>query len=127
MPPSKYLRASALPIAAIVPRIDSQFPVYVESLIRLDLHLAHAITRCNAFLNGRLEVVAPRTPVAVAVAVVVAAQEVALRFRAFLDGEGDVDGLEQVFFERGVQGDDVVDVALDVFGVEAPEEVAGAV
>jgi hypothetical protein len=105
--------------------VDSQLPVDVEGLVCLDLHLAYAIAGRDAFFNRRLEVVAPRTPVAVAVAVVVAAQEVAPRLGAFLHGKRDVDRFEEVFFERGVELNDVVDIALDVLGVQSAEEVAG--
>jgi hypothetical protein len=122
MPPSKYLCASAMAYSNA--RTDSQLPVHIKSLIRLDLHLADTITGRDTFFNGRLELVAPRTPVAVAVAVVVAAQEVALRLGAFLHGQRDVDGFEEVFFERGVERNDVVDIALDVLGVQSAEEVA---
>ena len=59
--------------------MHSQLPIHVKSLVGLDLHLAHTITRRDALVDGRLELVAPRTPPAVAVAVVVAAQKVALR------------------------------------------------
>jgi hypothetical protein len=104
-----------------------QLPIYVKSLVRLDLHLPYAVARCDALLNGRLELVAPWTPPAVAIAVVVAAEEVALGLGALLHRERDVDRLEQVFFERRVERYDVVNVALYIFGVEAAEEVAGAV
>lgn len=102
----------------------SQLPVHVKSLVRLDLHLTDTIARRDTFFNGRLELVAPRTPPAVAVAVVVAAQEVALRLGAFLHGQRYVDGFEQVLFQRGVELDNVVDVALDVLGVQSAQEVA---
>ena len=107
-----------------MPYADSQLPVHVKSLICLDLHLTDTITRRDTFLNGRLELVAPRTSPAVAVAVVVAAQEVALRLGAFLHGKRDVDGFEQVFLERGVELNNVVDIALDVLGVQSAQEVA---
>jgi hypothetical protein len=104
-----------------------QLPIYVKSLVRLDLHLPYAVARCDALLNGRLELVAPWTPPAVAIAVVVAAEEVALGLGTLLHRERNVDRLEQVFFERRVERYDVVNVALYIFGVEAAEEVAGAV
>jgi hypothetical protein len=106
--------------------MHSQLPVHVKSLIRLDLHLTDTITRRDTFFNGRLELVAPRTPPAIAVAVVVAAQKVALGLGAFLHGKRDVDGLKQIFFERGVELDNVVDIALDVLGVQSAQEVAVA-
>ena len=61
------------------PRMHSQLPVHIKSLVGFDLHLTDAITGRDAFVDGRLKLVAPRTPPAVAVAVVVAAQKVALR------------------------------------------------
>ena len=103
----------------------SQLPVYVESLVRLDLHLTDTIARRHALVDGRLELVAPRTPPAIAIAVVVAAQEIALGLGAFLNGKRDVDGFEQVLLERRVQRDNVVDIALDVLGVQSPQEIAG--
>jgi len=104
--------------------VHLQLPVHVKSLVRLDLHLTDTIARRDTFLNGRLELVAPRTSPAVAVAVVVAAQEVALRLGAFLDRQRYVDGLEQVLFQRGVELDNVVDIALDVLGVQSAQKVA---
>lgn len=106
------------------PRMHSQLSVHVKSLVGLDLHLTDTITRRDTFLNGRLELIAPWTPPAVAVAVVVAAQEVALRLGALLHGKRDVDGFEQVFFERGVELDNVVDIALNVLWVQSAQEVA---
>jgi hypothetical protein len=61
------------------PARNSQLPVDIKRLIGFDLHLADTITRRDSLIDGRFELVAPRTPPAVAVAVVVAAQEVALR------------------------------------------------
>lgn len=72
--------------------IDSQLPVHVKGLVRLDLHLTDTITRRDTLLNGRLELIAPGTSPAVPVAVVVAAEEVALGLRAFLGSERDIDG-----------------------------------
>jgi hypothetical protein len=128
MPPSKYLHLlapSTHPPSTIPPH--SQLPIHIKRLVRLDLHLPYAVARRDALLNRRLELIAPRTAPAIPIAVIIAAQKVALRLCAFLDRERDVDRLEQVFFERGVQGYDVVDVALDVLGVEAAQEVAGRV
>jgi hypothetical protein len=105
--------------------VYSQLPVHVESLVRLDLHLTDTITRRDALVDGGLELVAPRTPPAVAIAVVVAAQEVALGLGAFLDGKGNIDGFEQVLLESRVQRDNVVDIALDVLGVQPAQEIAG--
>jgi hypothetical protein len=126
MPPSKYLRSSAHALR-LLPRPDvySQLPVHVESLVRLDLHLTDTIARRHALVDGWLEFVAPRTPPAVAIAVVVAAQEVALGLGAFLDGKRDIDGFEQVLLERRVQRNNMVDIALDVLGVQSPQEIAG--
>lgn len=102
-----------------------QLSVHVECLIGLDFHLPYPITGRHTLVNWRLELIAPRTPPAIAIAVVVAAQEIALRLGALLDAERDVDGFEEVFFECRVQADNVVDILLDVLGVEAAEEVAG--
>lgn len=106
------------------PALHAQLTVDVECLVRLDLHLPNPLTRRHTLLDWWLKLVAPRTPPAVTIAVVVAAQEVALRLRALLDGEWDIDGFKKIFFERRVQAYNVVDVLLDILGVEAPEEVA---
>jgi hypothetical protein len=116
MPPSKYLSVSALHHP--LPRCPSlQLSVNVKRLIRLDLHLPYTVAGCDTLLNRWFEFIAPRTAPAVSIAVVVATKEVALSFRALLNCERDIDGFEQVFFERGVQGYNVVDVALDILGV----------
>lgn len=44
---------------------------------------------------------------------------------AALDNERLVDGREKVFCQVGGEADDVVEVSLRVFGVQAAEEVAG--
>lgn len=103
---------------------NAQLPVYIKGLIRLDLHLAYALAGGHALVDGRLEVVAPRAPPAVAIAIVVATKEIPLGLRALVDREGYVDGFEQVLFQRWVQFDDVVDVLLDMLGVQPPEQVA---
>lgn len=100
MPPSKYL--PLLAHAAVTPLWHLQFSVHVERLVRLDLHLPDPLAWRHSILNRRLELVAPWAPPAVTIAVVVAAQEIALRLRALLRGERDIDGFEEVFFERGV-------------------------
>lgn len=110
-----------------MPGSHSQLPVDVKSLVGLELHLPHALAGHDALavLQRRLELVAPRTPPAVAIAIVVAAQEVALGLAAALHGERHVDGLEQVFGERGGELAEAVDVLGRVLGVEAAEEVPG--
>jgi len=127
MPPSKYLCRGGYQRVHLksMQDGDSQLSIDVECLIGLDLHLAHALAGRDALVNRRLKLVAPRAAPTVAVAVVVAAQEVALRLGALLHRERNVDGFEQVFFERGVQRDNGGDIALDVRGVEAPQEVPG--
>ena len=105
--------------------VHLQLSVHIERLIRLDLHLPDPFAGHYAILNWRLELVAPRTPPAITITVVVAAEEVALGLRAFLGSERDIDGFEQIFFQLRVQADYVVDVLLDILGVEAPKEVAG--
>jgi hypothetical protein len=121
-PQSTYLLHQRRVLHVIV---DSQLAVHVKRLVCLDFHLSDTVAGRHAFVYGGLEFVTPRAAPAVAIAVVVAAQKVALRLAALLDRERYVDGLEQVLFERGVEGDDVVDVVLDVLGVEPPQQVAG--
>jgi hypothetical protein len=124
MPPSKYLSMSAHAFMPC-PAMHLQLSVYVKSLVRLDLHLPDPLTGRHTIVNRRFELIAPRTPPTVSVAVVVAAQEVALGLRAFLGGERDIDRFKEVLFERRVQADNSFDVLLDVLGIEASEEVAG--
>lgn len=106
-------------------RMHPQFSIHIKSLICLDLHLPDPFTWRYTILDRRLELVAPWTPPAIAIAVVVAAQKVALRLGALLGGERNINRFEEIFFELRVQADDMVDVLLDILGVEAPEEVAG--
>lgn len=130
-----------------VPEIDAahtalvvQLPVNVKGLIGLDLHLAHPLVGDRALAGAlaaagpdaahaalvqrRVELVAPWRAVAVAVAVVVAEEVVAARLLAALDGEGLVDGRQEVLGQVRGQGDDCVEVLARVLGVEAAEEVA---
>lgn len=126
-----------------------QLPINIKRLIGLDFHLPHplaghdaprrtttsftvaAITTVSAAtplpvaaLERRIELVAPWRAVAVAVAVVVAQKIVAPGLLAPLNGQGLVDGGEEVFGQIGCEGDEVVEVLGCVFGVEAAEEVA---
>lgn len=104
---------------------DSQLPVDVKGLVSLELHLPHALARHDALaiLQRGLELVAPRTPPTVTIAVVVAAQEVTLGLSATLDRKRHVDGLEQVFGERGGELAKAVDVLGRVLRVKTAEEV----
>jgi hypothetical protein len=131
--PQKHRRHAALVV---------QIPVDVKGLVGLDLHLAHALAGHGALpgaliaaagpdaagaglVQRRVELVAPRRAVAVAVAVVVAQQVVAPRLLAAADRERLVDRREQVLGQVGRERDDVVEVLGRVFWVEPPEEVAG--
>lgn len=119
-----------------------QVPVDIKRLVGFHLHFAHALARDGAFpgalitaacpdaagaglVQRRVELVAPRRAVTVAVAVVVAQQVVAPRLLAAADSQRLVDGREQVFGQIGGERDDVVEVLRRVFGVEPPQEVAG--
>lgn len=106
---------------------NSQVPVDVKGVIGLELHLPDALAGHDALavLERRLELVAPRTPPAVPIAVVVAAEEVSLRLAAALHGERHIDGLEQLFGEGRGELAEAVDVLGRVLGVEAAEEVPG--
>ena len=97
--PKVYTRDAALIVPALVSShsmfstwVHLQLSVHIERLIRLNLHLPDPLTGCHAIFNRRLELVAPRTPPAITIAVVVAAEEVALGLRAFLGSERDIDG-----------------------------------
>jgi hypothetical protein len=130
-----------------VPEVDTahaplvvQLPVDVKGLVGLDLHPAHPLAGDGALagplalagaahasrprlVQGRVELVGPGRPVAVAVAVVVAEEELAARVLAALDREGLVDGREEVLGQVGGQGDDGVEVLGCMLGVEASEQV----
>lgn len=120
-------------MSALLPHTGSQqqqlvqFPIHIKRLVRLDFHLPHSLARHHALAirDRRLEFVAPRTAPAVSVAIVVAAEEVSLGLPAFFDGEGDVDGLEEVLGERGRELAEQVDVLGRVFGVQTAEEISG--
>lgn len=117
-----------------------QISVHVKRLIGLDLHLADplagdraltgalATTSADAadaaFVQRRVELVAPWGAVAVAVAVVVAEEVVAARLLAALDGQGLVDGREKVLRQIRCEGNDCIQVVGRVFRVQAAEEVA---
>lgn len=121
-----------------------QVPVHIEGLVGLDLHLADplagdgALTRAvitgtargrghaarAALVERRVEFVAPWRAIAVAVAVVVAEEEVAARLGAAADAERLVDRGEEVLRQVWGEGDDGVEVIGSVLGVEATEEVA---
>ena len=88
-PRSTCLRQCTSPTTNTV--LHPQLPIYVERLIRLNLHLPDSLTRCNTLINWRFELIAPRTPPAIPVTVVVAAQEITLRFGALLDAQRDID------------------------------------
>lgn len=130
-----------------VPQIDTahaslvvQFSVNVKRLVGLDFHLAHPLVRNGplagtvvapgadaadaALVQRRVKLVAPWRAVAVAVAVVVAEEIVAAGLPTPLDGEGLVDGREEVFGQVRGEGDDCAEVLAGVFGVKAAEEVA---
>jgi hypothetical protein len=116
-----------------------QLPVHVKRLVRANLHLAHPLARYGplaralaaagtdpagtALVQRGVELVGPRGPVAVAVAVVVAEEVFSAGLLAPLHGEGLVDGREEVLGQVGGEGDDGVEVVGGVLGVEAPEEV----
>lgn len=69
-----------------------QLPINIKRLIRLDLHLPNPLTRCHtlSLINWRLKLITPRTPPTIPIPIVVAAQEVPLRLRAFLYCERDI-------------------------------------
>lgn len=117
-----------------------QLPIDVKGLVGLDLHLADSLIGDGAFtstlaasradtahaalVQRRVELVAPWRAVAVAVAVVVAEEVVSAGLPAPLDGEGLVDGREEVFGQVRGQGDDGVEVLARVFRIQAAEEIA---
>lgn len=55
------------------PTLEVEVSVYIECLVRLNLHLPHPFRRDSTILNRRLEFVTPGTPPAVSVSVVIAA------------------------------------------------------
>lgn len=130
-----------------VPQIDTahaslvvQLSVDIKRLVGLDLHLAHPLVRNGplagavvasradtantALVQRRVKLVAPWGAVAVAVTVVIAEEVVAAGLPTPLDGEGLVDGGEEVFGQVRGEGDDGAEVLAGMFGVEAAEQVA---
>lgn len=93
-----------------IPKVDGadaalvvQLPVDIEGLVGADLHAADLLggrvrgaAAAAAARERRVELVAPRRPVAVAVAVVVAEEVLAPRLPAPAHGERLVDRREQV-------------------------------
>jgi hypothetical protein len=135
MPPSKYLQLlSAMLVSATDRSIEHdaaegghpQLSVDIKSFIGLDFHLPDPLTGHNTLtvLDRGLKLVAPGTPPAISVPVIIAAKKVSACFRAFFHRQRYIDGLEEVFGQIGVQGDEVVDVPLDILGVEAAEKIA---
>ena len=104
---------------------NSQLSVDIESFVGLDFHLPYAVAWCDtlSLIHRRFKFITPRAPPAVPITVVIAAQEVSLRLGAFLHGKRDIDRFEKVFGEVGIETNKVVDVRLDVFGVEPAEKV----
>lgn len=129
-----------------VPQIDTahtslvvQLSVDVKRLIGFDLHLSHPLVGDGPFastvvasradaadaalVQRRVKLVAPWGAVAVAVTVVVAEEVVTAGLPTPLDGEGLVDGREEVFGQVRGEGDDCVEVLARVLWVQAAEEV----
>lgn len=118
-----------------------QIAINIEGVIGPDLHLADTLARdCAlasalaasrayaagaALIEWGVKLVGPRRAVAVAIAVVVAQEVVAAGLLAAADGEGLVDGGEEILGQVGGERDDGVEVVGCVFGVQPPEEVAG--
>lgn len=102
-----------------------QLPIHIKRLIRRDLHLPDALPRLLGVRERGLELAGPRRPVGVAIAVVVAEEVVAAGGGAALEGEGLVDGGEQVFRQVGDEGAEGGEVRGCVLGGEAAEEVSG--
>lgn len=111
-----------------------QLAVNIKGLVGLDLHLAHSLagdgalartltaastyTAGTALVQGRVKLVRPRGAVAVAIAVVVAEQVVAAGLLAPADGQGLVDGREEVLGQVWGERDDGVEVVGRLLGVE---------
>ena len=118
-----------------VPEVDTahsafviQFSIDINSLIHPDFHFPHLLARLRAilpFFQRGLELVAPRTPIAVPVAVVVTEQVIPSGPLASPDLERLVDGGEEVFGEVGSEGAYAGEIGGGVFRVQAAEEVTG--
>lgn len=74
-----------------------QFPVNIKALIGPHLHPPDTLRTHLCILDGRVKLIAPGTPVAVPVTVVVAEQVVAARLFAAADLERLVDRRQQLF------------------------------
>ncbi len=78
---------------------------------------------CSSASSRGLEFSRPGRSIAVPVAVVVAEQVVAAGLSTAGDGEGLINGGEEVLGEGGDEGDEGVEVRGGVFRVETAEEV----
>jgi hypothetical protein len=134
-----------------IPKIDTTNPAFiiklainVKSLIGAYFHFSYLLTRhCRlastfvislivytagaasfASAEGHLELAGPGRAVEVAIAVIVAEQIITAGLAAACNGERLVDGGEEVFLDRGHEGDDGVEVRGGVLGIKAAEEVA---
>lgn len=112
-------------VDAAHPALVVQLAVYIEGLVGRNLQLPHPLTRNGAILEGRVELIAPRGPVAVAIPVVVAEQVVAAGFGASPDLEGLVYGGEEIFGQLRDKSRDRLQVAFRVSRRETAEEVTG--
>lgn len=102
------------------PPLIIQLAIHIKRLIRSNLHLPHPVTRhrarsgplinttLTALLERRLKLPRPWRPVAVAIAVVVADQVVALSLAAPARAERLVDGGEEVLGQVGDEADERV-------------------
>lgn len=106
------------------PALIVQLAVHIKRLVCRDLELPHALAGNRPVVQRRIEFIAPWRAIAVAVAVVVAEEVVAVGFGAAADLERLVDGGEEVFGKVGDERGDGLEVVLCVAGVEATEEVA---
>jgi hypothetical protein len=120
-PQSIYPTKSACPLPQML--YYPQFPINVKSLVGSNFHPSHALAWTDAILERRFELIAPRTPPTVAVAVVVAAQKFATTAAVLFDGEWYIDGFKELFAQFGRKFAQQLNVVSGFRGGKPAEEV----
>jgi hypothetical protein len=85
----------------VAPGINVQIAIDINSFICLDFHPSDPLAGHDTFtvVQRRLELIAPRTPIAIAIPIVIATQKLAFGFATFLHSEGNIDGFQELFGE----------------------------
>lgn len=93
-----------------------QLSIYIKPFVCSFLKLPHTLTRHGAIVDRRVELIAPRRAVAVAVSVVVTKEIISPGFLASADLEGLIDGRKEVFGQIRNECGDAIEVQGSVAG-----------